>query len=124
MNLTPLDTIFSRYVRLSAADDNGYCTCVTCGKVERWQDMDAAHFIPRQHLATRFLIMNVNCCCFSCNRLKHGNLKRYELYLHTHYGPDTVRVLTDLSRTTVKYTQRELNDLVKEYKLKLKSLEQ
>jgi len=27
-----------KYVRLKAADDNGYCQCVTCGVVRKWYD--------------------------------------------------------------------------------------
>ena len=26
--------LLQKYVRLKASDDNGYCTCVTCGKVD------------------------------------------------------------------------------------------
>ena len=32
--------------RISAADDNGYCKCVSCGKLDNYKNMDGGHFHP------------------------------------------------------------------------------
>ena len=32
--------LLQRYVRLKASDDNGYCQCVSCGKVAHYATMD------------------------------------------------------------------------------------
>ena len=124
MDTKKLDKVFSEYTRRKDADEYGRVKCCTCSTKSHWAEMDNGHFIPRQHMATRWLEMNCHAQCKECNQLKSGNLKQYEQFLREMYGPDTVRILTDLSRTTVKFTQRELNDLVKEYKLKIKNLEQ
>ena len=57
-----LDTVFSQYVRLSNADDRGYCTCVTCGKKGQMEDRrnnQAGHFISRANYSTRWDERNV-----------------------------------------------------------------
>ena len=36
-----------KLVRLKAADDNGYCECVTCGKIAKYTEMDGGHYIPK-----------------------------------------------------------------------------
>ena len=53
------DKLFSRWVRLSHADSNGYCECITCGRSYKWNDIDAGHFVSRRHLALRFDSRNV-----------------------------------------------------------------
>ena len=37
--------LLQRLVRLKAANENGYCTCVTCGVIKKWNDeMQGGHF--------------------------------------------------------------------------------
>ena len=46
-------TLLQLLVRLKAADDNGYVTCVTCGVVKHYKDgMQGGHFRPRGIAAT------------------------------------------------------------------------
>ncbi len=33
--------------RISAADDNGYCKCVSCGTIKHYKEMDGGHYIPK-----------------------------------------------------------------------------
>ena len=41
-------------VRLKAADDNGYVSCVVCGVTRHYLDgMQGGHFISRSRLATK-----------------------------------------------------------------------
>jgi len=43
------DRWFSKYIRLKAADANGYVQCVTCGKAIPWnKGCHAGHFVVRQ----------------------------------------------------------------------------
>lgn len=35
-----LDRIFSEYIRLRDADNNGYIRCISCGKIVFWKDTD------------------------------------------------------------------------------------
>ena len=60
-----LDAVFSQYIRLSNADKNGYCTCVTCGKKYFWKQIQAGHFMSRKHYSTRWLEDNVKPQCYT-----------------------------------------------------------
>ena len=33
------DKIFSEYIRLNDADDNGFCQCITCGSIKHWKNI-------------------------------------------------------------------------------------
>ena len=48
-------TILQRIVRMKAADENGYCQCVTCGKVGHWKEMDGGHYISRTYTQHKLL---------------------------------------------------------------------
>ena len=45
-----LDRVFSEYIRLRDANENGFCRCATCGAMWRWQIMQNGHYINRQHI--------------------------------------------------------------------------
>ena len=36
-----------KLARMSAADDDGYCSCVSCSKSLHYKQMDGGHFIPK-----------------------------------------------------------------------------
>lgn len=85
-----LDSLFAKWVKLSAADENGYTQCVSCGKVEHWQDMDAGHFIPRASMATRWDQRNVHPQCKRCNRFSVDHYIGYTLWMQEYYGQAVV----------------------------------
>ena len=41
-----LDKVFSGFIRLRDADDRGYVSCITCGSIHFWKDIDCGHYIP------------------------------------------------------------------------------
>lgn len=105
-----LDTIFSRWVRLSNSV-NEICTCVTCGKESHWKDIQAGHFISRKHYSTRWDERNVLPQCVGCNVFKYGEQYKYSLYL----GNKLSKKLLIESRIIIKFTNVELEDMIKEY---------
>jgi len=105
-----LDTIFSRWVRLSNSV-NEICTCVTCGKESHWKDIQAGHFISRKHYSTRWDERNVKPQCVGCNVFKYGEQYKYSLYL----GNKLSKKLLIESRNIIKFTNAELEDMIKEY---------
>jgi len=105
-----LDTIFSRWVRLSNSV-NEICTCVTCGKESHWKDIQAGHFISRKHYSTRWDERNVKPQCVGCNVFKYGEQYKYSLYL----GNKLSKKLLVESRIIIKFTNVELEDMIKEY---------
>ena len=105
-----LDAIFSRWVRLSNSV-NEICTCVTCGKESHWKDIQAGHFISRKHYSTRWDERNVLPQCVGCNVFKYGEQYKYSLYL----GNKLSKNLLIESRNIIKFTNAELEDMIKEY---------
>ena len=113
-----LDTVFSKYIRISSADKSGYCTCVTCGVVKHWKEIQAGHFMSRKHYSTRWDERNVKSQCIGCNMFKQGEQYKYSLFL----GKDEAEVLYLKSKETVKFTNYELEEMIKDYSDKLKSI--
>ena len=60
-----LDIVFSKYVRLSNADKNGNCTCVTCNNTFYWKEIQAGHFMSRKHYSIRWDERNVKPQCLA-----------------------------------------------------------
>ena len=116
--------LVSQYVRQGAADMHGNCTCVTCGLVRPWKEMQAGHFIARaQGNATYFELDNIHPQCFRCNINLGGNGPEYYPYMVERYGQDRVDELRRLSKTTRKFTVDELLELEAYYEALTKELE-
>ena len=113
-----LDTVFSQYIRRSNADNNGYCTCVTCNKTFHWKEIQAGHFMSRKHYSIRWDERNVKPQCVACNVYRAGEQYKYSLFL----GSELANVLYLQSKEIVKFTNYELEDMINDYSDKLKKL--
>ena len=115
-----LDIVFSKYIRLSSADKNGYCTCVTCGKKGYWEKdiIDCGHFITRAAMSTRYDERNVAAQCSFCNRFRSGEQYKFSLYL----GDKLSKELLNKSKQVRKFTTIELEQMIFDYGEKLKKL--
>jgi len=114
-----LDTIFSRYIRLSNADHTGYCECVTCKKKYHWKNIQAGHFMSRKHHSTRWDEQNVFPQCVGCNIYKSGQQYKYSLFL----GSEVAEQMYQKSNQVVKYSTFELEMLINKYTELVKELE-
>jgi hypothetical protein len=115
-----LDQVFSWYIRKSHADKNGYCKCVTCGKVVHWKDIQCGHFISRRHKATRWEEKNCGPQCVGCNIYNQGAGPAYASYLIRKYGEGIVDLLLAKSRSVWKGGRFEYEAMISEYEEKLK----
>ena len=113
-----LDIVFSQYIRLSNADNNGYCTCVTCNKTFHWKEIQAGHFMSRKHYSIRWSEENVKPQCVACNVYRAGEQYKYSLFL----GSEVANVLYLQSKEIVKFTNYELEDMINDYSDKLKKI--
>jgi|TARA_R100000479_G_scaffold96594_1_gene47839 hypothetical protein len=111
-----LDAVFSQYIRLSNADKNGYCTCVTCGKKYHWKQIQAGHFMSRKHYSTRWLEDNVKPQCYGCNVMQQGQQYKFSKYL----GNNLSEELYNKSKEVVKFTTDELQDKITYYSEQVK----
>lgn len=111
------DHVYSKYIRIKETDRNGYCTCVTCGVVRKWDDrIDAGHCFSRDNRAIRFDDRNVHPQCRRCNRFQSGQVARYMIYMRKRYGQDALDELDAKSRLTKQFTLDDLKAWVKEWR--------
>lgn len=117
-----LDNIFSRYVRLSAANEYGVVACVSCGVEKPWKAMQNGHFYTRVRYATRWDDMNCNPQCYRCNIILKGNYIEYTKYMIDTHGREAVDELKNISLEVTKITSDELKALVAHYTAAVKVL--
>jgi len=116
------DEVVSLYVRLSAADSEGYCSCYTCGERARWQDTDAGHFIPRANMFLRFdTVRNIRVQCHYCNRHLRGNLGVFAQKLNEEKD-GLADLLLEESTIVYKPSREELKAIIREYTDKVNKL--
>lgn len=114
--------IFSRYIRLRDATD-GMARCVTCTKMQPIIEMDAGHFESRRWKNTLYHEQNVHAQCKGCNKWRKGEPTLYAIALDKKYGPGTASEITRLSRLPKHWKAWELEEMIWDYKQKVKELE-
>lgn len=115
-----LDTIFSKYIRLRDSHD-GVFTCCSCGLLKPYEQGDCGHFINRRWMALRYDERNCNMQCRSCNRFDEGNNVGYTRFMQRKYGDATIDLLMSM-KTNFKWSDGELELLIKDYKKKVKEM--
>lgn len=116
-----LDTVFSKWVRFSNAP-KGYCKCVSCGKIDVPEMMDAGHYVGRSHRCTRWDEKNVAPQCRKCNRFLEGNKDSYAVFLVRKFGADILEELEKKKNSVCKFSTIELETMIADYKERLKNL--
>src|SRR5688500_14823181 len=92
--------IFSEYIRLRDANADGYCVCITSGRLIHWKDCDAGHFISRRHMATKYDEQNVHAQRRFDNRFAAGEQFVYARAIDAKYGKGTADKILARSRMT------------------------
>lgn len=108
-----------RMVRLKAADDNGYCKCITCGVSKPWHDMQGGHFIERGKKATKADEINIHPQCPQCNQWGMKNtttVLAYRSAMIDMYGVDCVDELVAWSKATFKPSREWIAGQVQYFK--------
>ena len=121
MKTTKADKWFSIYIRLRDSIDE-YCTCITCGAVRHWRNLDCGHWIKRQHMGTRFDERNCASQCKQCNYFEQGRSAEHEAYIIKRYGYPIRDLLKSAERNCKKYSTFELDLLADHYEEKAKNL--
>ena len=119
-----LDTVFSEYIRLRNADNNGNVTCFTCGKVDYWKGkgMQCGHFQSRKHYSTRWDETNCQVQCSACNVFRYGEQYKFALNLDKEFGIGTAEELLIKANEVVKISTKELESLITYYKNQIELL--
>ena len=111
-----LDTVYSKYIRFKKE----YARCISCGKIDAPERMDAGHYVSREVMNLRYDDRNVHPQCRKCNRFKEGMKDEYALALIKLYGPDILETLNKEKYIIKKYYEAELKELIKYYAKEIK----
>ena len=97
--------LFSEWVRRRDANEDGYVSCVTCGKVAHWQGegMQAGHFISGRSLSILFDVRNCHTQCYACNVGRGGSYVEYFIYMENRYGREVIDELRILKNQPRNY---------------------
>ena len=107
-----------KLARMSAADDDGYCSCVSCNKSLHYKQMDGGHFIPKG--ASSFWSLkqiNINPQCKGCNGfgMRHGSAAQsYTLWMIEEHGQPVVDDMLLKKNELCKMLKVDYVDLLKE----------
>jgi hypothetical protein len=114
---TKLDNIFSLYIRLREATDEGLVQCFTCGNVNNYKvGMQNGHFMSRKFMATRYDEQNCQVQCVGCNMFKFGEQFKFSLALDYKYGKGTAEELLHKSRQINKMNSKDFEEKISYYK--------
>lgn len=117
-----LDIVFSEYIRLRDANENGFCRCVTCGNMWQWRLIQNGHYIDRRHIASRYDERNCHAQCPKCNIGLRGNLETYKRTIVEKYGVKTLEELESAKRSVKKWTVSDYQDRIAYYKTEVKRI--
>jgi len=117
-----------KLVRIKAADDTGYASCVTCGFTAHYKTMDGGHFISRGKTATKLIEENIHCSCKGCNlRMGRGDstvFLNYYDYMKDKYGEEFIEELREKSREVKKWDRYELEEMYQDIQKRIKEEEE
>ena len=117
-----LDSIFSRWVRFSAADSRGMVKCFTCDYIEFVKKLQNGHYVPRQHVMTRFLPDNCRPQCFICNMRYGGRPQEFRERLIEELGEERVVEVEQLRHSRESLDRFALEAMIKDYNGRLAEL--
>ena len=123
MNIDKLDKVFSEYIRKRDADEYGRVKCCTCDAVSHWSEMDCGHWQSRHNMGTRWDERNCHDQCKECNQTNGGMFEEHRIYIFNRYGSAVVDDLIYQARHNKKWIQFEIDEMVQEYKEKIKQLD-
>lgn len=110
--------------RIEESDENGYCKCASCGKVDHYKNMDGGHYIPRSKTAVKINETNIHPQCRNCNHFRKEEARcPYSIFMIETYGYEYVKWLEAESRKEKKYTRGELEEIIIGFKARLKEIE-
>lgn len=118
-----LDAWFSKYIRLKYSDGNGYCRCISCGKVYFWKYIQNGHYMSRRYMSTRFSEDNCRPQGVECNIFNQGAIQMYRRALVKQIGEQRVDLIEVRARQENKnWSLFELKQMIKYYKTEVEKL--
>lgn len=122
--LKVFDEVRRQYIRKRDKNWKDEAICISCGVVRPVTELQVGHYYKRQHDFQTELAgeeRNTNMQCIPCNGIKRGNPHGYAVGLIGKYGKD---IILELEKKKIKkfWKYKEVEELIEEYKNKIKEL--
>ena len=114
--------LFSEFIRRKDADEGGTERCYTCLTPKHWKELHAGHAIPGRSNAVLFDEEIVKPQCPICNIWKGGQYHIFATNLIKEHSMEWWEAKLEGARRTVKYTQADIEEMIKTYQGKLSDL--
>ena len=119
--------IFNEYIRLRDLAGCSHFKCISCGQIKDKRFLQAGHFYNTgQYAGLRFDEDNCHGQCNYCNTFLHGNLIDYRDNLLFKISAEKFENLKlralYYKRVGKKFSQFEVEEKIKELKIKIKKL--
>ena len=114
--------VFSEFVRRKHADAEGFAYCYTSGVRVHWKELQCGHAIGGRHNAVLFDEEICRPQTLAENVFKRGNYPVFTTNLIKEKGMQWWENKLEKSHQVRKYTTSELEEMIKDYKQKLKDL--
>lgn len=109
--------VVNKYIR---ERDKNELNCISCGKFINGV-RHASHYLSAgNNYSVRFNTDNIWVSCYKCNVMLSGNQLEYRKRLIEKIGIERVEYLESIAKETVKYTVEDLQNIIKEFKEKIK----
>lgn len=116
------DAVFSKYIRLKAADSSGNIECFVCHKKLPIAEAHNSHYISRSNMSCRFLVENCTPSCPDCNRIHNDNRKPYTDALEAS-SKGITQWLMEQGKEVVRPTREEIRAIITDCRFKIKILQ-
>ena len=118
-----LQIVFNKFIRLRDKDKS----CISCGEFK--DNKQAGHFYSvRMYDGLRFEELNAHGECVRCNLFDDMHLLNYAAHLPERIGIKNFEALEQKARFYKQYgcrwSRTEIEEMIKEYNLKIKNLKQ
>lgn len=111
--------VVNKYIR---ERDKNELNCISCGKLINGV-RHASHYLSAgNNYSVRFNTDNIWVSCYKCNVMLSGNQLEYRKRLIEKIGIERVEYLESIAKETVKYSIDDLQNIIKEFKEKIKLL--
>lgn len=107
IKLSPLDILFSNFIRLRAMKRVGGCERCLTPKVEYTQ-LQCSHYHKRRKYSVRWDEDNCNGFCFGCHQYFEENRDEYTIWMTNLLGEERMNMLAGRMRHTHPKPDEEL----------------
>ena len=109
--------VFNKWIRQR---DKGL-NCISCDK-EAKKENCGHYYNANNHWSVRFDEDNCHLQCEHCNTFLSGNLIPYRENLIKKIGQERFDILSEKANETRKFTKEEVQEIINEYKKRLKNI--